>query len=373
MKSSVRSLCPWLAAPALLLALCLATPAAARTPEFVPIDVGVEGVPAEPDAAVSSNDPRIVGGSTTTIEAVPYQVALVLDARFGGTTTLACGGTLIAPRIVQTAAHCIFDGDPDPGDDTSWDTDDVDVVTGRTTLSTGAGQRHDVIAGVFDGEYDENTSEFDAAWLTLAATPAAPATPIKLAGPGEAALWASGAQTRVSGWGDTSDGGSLSDTLKSAITPIIPDASCDALTGLYDDFSSGSMVCAGFLAGGTDSCQGDSGGPLAAPGFLGSQPVNRLVGVVSWGDGCAQPNAPGVYTRIAGPAYNPFVQGVVDLLESNAGIPDSGSVYGSGATVSAPAAPTPPAPPSKAKKCKKKKKKGKAAVPAKKCKKKKKK
>jgi secreted trypsin-like serine protease len=160
--------------------------------------------------------------------------------------------------------------------------------------------------------------------------------------------------------------------VKSAIVPILPDPSCDALSGLYDDFTAVSMVCAGFLSGGTDSCQGDSGGPLAAPGFVGGQPVNRLVGVVSWGEGCARPNAPGVYTRIAGPSYNPFAQLAVDTLETNAGIPDSGSVYGSGATASAPAPPAPPAP--KAKKCKKKKKKkGKAAAAAKQCKKKKKK
>jgi trypsin len=372
MKSYVRSLRPWLVAPALLLALCLAPPAAARAPELVPIDVGAEGAPAPADSAVRSNDPRIVGGSTTTIEAVPYQVALVLDARFGG-STLACGGTLIAPRIVQTAAHCIFDGDPD-GDDSTWDTNDLDVVTGRTTLSSGAGQRLNVLSGIFDGDYDPDTFEFDAAWLTLSAAPAAPAAPVKIAGPDEAALWGAGAQTRVSGWGDTSEGGSLSDTVKSAITPILSDASCDALSGLYDDFTAVSMVCAGFPSGGTDACQGDSGGPLVAPGFVGTAPVNRLVGVVSWGEGCARPNAPGVYTRIAGPGYNPFAQQIVDALETNAGIPDSGSVYGSGATVSAPTPPAPPPPKGKGKSCKKKKKKkGKAAVPAAKCKKKKKK
>ena len=169
--------------------------------------------------------------------------------------------------------------------------------------------------------------------------PQRPAAPIKIAGPSEAALWAPGAPTRVSGWGDTVEGGSLSDSLNIATTPVIPDATCDGLGGLYEEFSAVSMVCAGVLSGGTDSCQGDSGGPLAASGFTGSAPVQRLVGVVSFGEGCARPNAPGVYTRIAGPTYNPFVQQAVDSLETSSGVPDSGSVYGDGAAVSPPAQP----------------------------------
>ncbi len=322
------------------------------------------GPPAAP-AATSPSSGRIVGGATTTIEQVPYQAALVLDPRHGEIDEddfdrHFCGGTLITPRIVQTAAHCIFDGDPDedPLDDEAFDPDDLDVVVGRTTLSGTGGQRLNVVNGVIDPDFDPGTFGFDAAWLVLSADAAAPAAPIKLAGAGEAALWAPGAQTRTSGWGDTVGGGGVSsDTVKEATVPVIADATCDGLGGEYEDFDAENMVCAGFLAGGTDSCQGDSGGPLAAPGIVGSTPVVRLAGVVSFGEGCAQPNAPGVYTRIAAPIYDPFVQDVVDFLEDEEALPDAGSVYGSGATVappsgSPPSGSTPPPPPPPAKKCK---------------------
>ena len=334
---------------AALSCLLLASSADARPLDLDPIDVAPEDAPVGPGAEPSI-EPRIVGGSTTTIASFPWQVSLNYDSRFGGTDDFDdhfCGGTLITPRIIQTAAHCLVENDPDDGGATDMETNDLDVVLGKTTLSPAGGQRQNVIAAAIDGDYDPVTSDFDAAWLVLAT--AAAQTPLKLAGPGETALWAAGAQTTVTGWGDTSDGGSPSDTLKVATTPIIADATCDAIGGLYDDFNPGNMVCAGVLSGGTDSCQGDSGGPLQAPGFVGAAPVQRLVGVVSWGDGCAQPDRPGVYTRIAGPDYNPFVQNVVDILESGSALPDAGTVYGSGATISPPPVPVPAAP----KKCKK--------------------
>merc|ERR1712209_157652 len=91
----------------------------------------------------------------------------------------------------------------------------------------------------------------------------------------------------VSGWGTTSEGGSLARRLMKVDVPVVSDDNCRDSYGQSD--IADSMICAGYEAGGKDSCQGDSGGPFMC-GF-------GLDGIVSWGYGCAQPGFPGVYTQ----------------------------------------------------------------------------
>ncbi len=106
-----------------------------------------------------------------------------------------------------------------------------------------------------------------------------------------------------------------SDTLRVATVPIVTDSGCAVDYGVY--FNSSTMVCAGYTQGGIDTCFGDSGGPMQAAMGGGY----RLVGITSWGAGCAQPNAPGVYTRVAGDGLRSAVASTVFNLETAFGLP----------------------------------------------------
>lgn len=98
----------------------------------------------------------------------------------------------------------------------------------------------------------------------------------------------------VTGWGTLYSGGSLPNTLRKVDVKTLSNSECRGFSTLYTSGDiTENMICA--AAPGKDSCQGDSGGPLVtkeAGGFY------SLIGVVSWGYGCAQSNAPGVYARV---------------------------------------------------------------------------
>nr|ADM13371.1 MIP21157p [Drosophila melanogaster] len=97
----------------------------------------------------------------------------------------------------------------------------------------------------------------------------------------------------VAGWGLSQEGGSTSSVLQEVVVPIITNAQCRATS--YRSMIVDTMMCAGYVkTGGRDACQGDSGGPLIV-----RDRIFRLAGVVSFGYGCAKPDAPGVYTRVS--------------------------------------------------------------------------
>lgn len=294
-----------------------------------------------PDRDDGKAETQVVGGAPTSASAFPWQAALVLDASFGGNDhqRLFCGGSLVTPYIVLTAAHCLFDTDPDcpapppapcvdaPGGDgtRALDANDVDVIVGRTTLSGSGGSEQNAFNGgvYINDAYDPATAVGDLGYLTLE-NPITTQPRVDIVDRNDLRSWRVGAPTRVSGYGRTAEGASSgSDTLRFATVPIISDTACADPLVYGSSFFRFAQICAGFLAGGVDSCQGDSGGPLQTAAGTASG-VTRLVGVVSFGSGCAQPNKPGVYTRVA---QNPLCGGVianVDQIESEENIPAAG-------------------------------------------------
>ncbi len=277
--------------------------------------------------------PRIVGGQETTIGQWPWQVALTVNPAIvpglNGFERHVCGGTLVTSKLVVTAAHCLFDGVEsaiDGFDDSDFDPSGLyAAITGRTQLSSSGGQETDVATYYipYDGNgvplYDPVTQEWDVVIVELASSSASQT--IKIAGPDEGALWEPGRAAYVTGWGHTSEDGSGSDFLRQAKVEIISDSTCGSPGSYGADFIADTMLCAGVVGGGTDACQGDSGGPLVVPTAAGGY---RLVGDTSWGVGCARPNLPGIYGRLAGNKLRTLLG---DGIQSIAGV----NVVGSGA------------------------------------------
>jgi len=252
---------------------------------------------------------RIVGGSAAASGAYPAQAYIKIDFLLA---SASCGGTLIARTKVVTAAHCLDAANASGGlllPPSAVSPDAVHVSLGSNARGAGTTQ---TAAGVqLHPDYAPGTSANDIAVITLP-QPAAEA-PLALADPAtDTADYAVGSPATVIGWGATSDGGAGSSDLLQAEVPIVSDADCNDANSYAGTLVPAVMLCAGLAAGGRDSCQGDSGGPL----MVRSAGVLKLVGVVSFGDGCAKPDKYGVYTEVPATPIRSF-------LAAEAGAPPS--------------------------------------------------
>lgn len=229
--------------------------------------------------------PAIVGGSNASAGEYPFMTAV-----FTGSSPADgqyCGGSLVAPTLVLTAAHCVLELVDNAISGLPIDLLDqkVKVHIGAVRLSEGGEQILVTRSTVHPN------ADLDMAVLELAR--ASSFAPVDWARPSDAAAYEPGTLATVAGWGLTTEGGSGSDRLRDAQVPVISDTKCaNAYPGRTVP---GTEVCAGYDEGGVDTCQGDSGGPM----LVRDGGEWLLVGITSWGHGCAQAGKPGVYAEVA--------------------------------------------------------------------------
>ncbi|KYN28211.1 PREDICTED: trypsin-1-like [Trachymyrmex cornetzi] len=222
---------------------------------------------------------RIVGGVETLVNQYPWMVLLLYRGQF------YCGGTIINSRYVLTACHCV-------------DRFDINKLIARilehdrSSTNESKTQDFQIEKVIKHPSYSTTNYDNDIALLKLK-------NAIKFQGPmrpaclPEKAKTFAGKKGIVTGWGAIKEGGQVSHTLQEVFVPILSNAECRA-TKYPARKITDNMMCAGLKQGGKDSCQGDSGGPM----HVEENGVHQVVGVVSWGEGCAQPGYPGIYARV---------------------------------------------------------------------------
>jgi secreted trypsin-like serine protease len=242
-----------------------------------------------------ANRPRIFGGEAAPSGSWQSQVVLFgkpLDARPSDPTSHVCGGTLISPTWVLTAAHCFPPAIPIS-----------EVGYGGGELATLA--RVDVKRVISHPRYDPARFDNDIALIELV-SPVTTVEPARLAAFQGAVLDTGGATVTVTGFGKT-ESGNRSDTLLQVDIEVFDTQDCARLLRQalsaegsrrnLDQLAFGpNQLCAGSRTKAADSCQGDSGGPLW--NLVGDRWLQ--VGLVSWGlRRCGTIGVPGVYTRVS--------------------------------------------------------------------------
>uniref|UniRef100_A0A452GEX2 Ovochymase 1 n=1 Tax=Gopherus agassizii TaxID=38772 RepID=A0A452GEX2_9SAUR len=228
---------------------------------------------------------RVVGGEEACPHCWPWQVAL----QFLGDHQ--CGGVVISPTWVLTAAHCI----QSTNRPLHWT---VIVGDHDRILKESTEQVRRVKTIVVHPEFDTVSYDSDIALIQLDAPLEYNTVVRPICLPNSTQPLSSSVLCTMTGWGSTQEAdGSLASRLQQTQVPILESEICEK--NYYFNHPGGitaRMLCAGFASsGGQDSCQGDSGGPLVC---RNEREPFILYGIISWGVGCARPKKPGVYTRV---------------------------------------------------------------------------
>lgn len=230
------------------------------------------------NAFAAQFDQKIVGGVPAVKGELPFQVSLQSSSG-----SHFCGGSLIKTNWVLTAAHCVQGSSA------------MKIVVGLHDQSDKTGtETFSAKKVIAHPQFNRSTLDYDYALIQLSGDSkfrTIDLNRIEIEVPkndDQFMVW-------TSGWGTTSEGSyTLPKILNKVEVPLVSAEDCNAASAYGGDITD-RMICAGYKQGGKDSCQGDSGGPLFTRETSGDF---SLVGVVSWGEGCARPNKFGVYSKV---------------------------------------------------------------------------